>query len=144
MPSNDLKFNFQGHGLLQVEGAFEYLSKFQDCQDRDIRFAVSCGNSSKGIHMRDFYEEKTREIPIKVEPFFLNNDERSNDEKVAFNLRLNLACSAAWVKHPKHLDLMYSSRHFLVQIDPTGLEPGVHAAFINAYDSNQPDKVHRV
>jgi len=130
----------QGHGLLQVEGAFEYLSKFQDCQDRDIRFAVSCGNSSKGIHMRDFYEEKTREIPIKVEPFFLNNDERSNDEKVAFNLRLNLACSAAWVKHPKHLDLMYSSRHFLVQIDPTGLEPGVHAAFINAYDSNQPDK----
>ena len=37
---------------------------------------------------------------------------------------------------------MYSSRHFLVQVDPTGLEPGVHAAFINAYDSNQPDKVH--
>ena len=65
MPTNDLKFNFQGHGLLQVEGAFDYLSKFQDCQDRDIRFAVSCGNSSKGIHMRDFYEEKTREIPIK-------------------------------------------------------------------------------
>ena len=65
MPTNDLKFNFQGHGLLQVEGAFEYLSKFQDCQDRDIRFAVSCGNSSKGIHMRDFYEEKSREIPIK-------------------------------------------------------------------------------
>ena len=81
---------------------------------------------------------------FKVEPFFLNNDERSNDDKVGFNLRLNLACSAAWVKHPKHLDLMYSSRHFLVQIDPTGLEPGVHAAFINAYDSNQPDKVHRV
>ena len=65
MPTNDLKFDFQGHGLLQVEGAFEYLSKFQDCQDRDIRFAVSCGNSSKGIHMRDFYEEKSREIPIK-------------------------------------------------------------------------------
>ena len=70
MSTNDLKFDFQGHGLLQVEGAFEYLSKFQDCQDRDIRFAVSCGNSSKGIHMRDFYEEKSREIPIKGQIFW--------------------------------------------------------------------------
>ena len=91
--------------------------------------------------MRDFYEEKSREIPVKVEPFFLDNDNRTNDEKVNFNLRFNMTCSAAWVKHPKHLDLMFSARHFLVQVDPTGLEPGVHSTFINAYDSTKPDKV---
>merc|ERR1719468_618731 len=79
----------QGHGLLQVEAAFEYLVKYQNCQDKDVRFAVSC-NNSKGIHLRDFYPEKHLEIPVKVEPVFLNNDKRTNEEKVGFNIRFNL------------------------------------------------------
>lgn len=130
----------QGHGLLQIEGAFEHLTQYHNSPDRDVRFSVTCSNSHKGIHLRDFYEDKAVEIPIKVEPFFLDNDKRSNDDKVAFNLRFSLACSAPWVKHPKHLDLMFSARHFLVQVDPTGLEPGVHAAYVSAYDAQQPDK----
>ena len=46
---------------------------------------------------------------------------RSNDDKVNFNQRIALGCSSSWVKYPKHLDLMYSARHFLIQIDPCGL-----------------------
>ena len=41
---------------------------------------------------------------------------------------------APWVQHPDHLDLMYVTRHFLVHIDPKGLEPGAHSAYIKAYD----------
>lgn len=130
----------QGHGLLQVETAFEYLLAYKNEECVPVRFAVTCNSNAKGIHLRDCYEDKSVEVPIKVEPFFLNDEGRSNDEKVNFNLRISLGCSATWVKHPKHLDLMYTSRHFLVQIDPTGLEPGVHNAFVNAYDMKCPSK----
>ncbi len=130
----------QGHGLLQVEAAFEHLAKYEQGQDRDVRFIVQCANGSKGIHLRDAYEDKVTEIPVKVEPCFLDNDNVCNEDKVAFNVRLNMACSEAWVKHPKHLDLMFSARHFLVQVDPTGLEPGVHSAYVKAFDALNPDK----
>ena len=72
------------------------------------------------------------------------------DSKVAFNMKFALTCStlnnansicSSWVKHPEHLDLMYVSRHFLVAVDPTGLPPGVHSAYVRAYDVSEPNKV---
>ena len=48
------------------------------------------------------------------------------------------SCSASRVSHPKHLDLMYINRHFLVSVDPTGLPPGPHCAFITAHDATNP------
>jgi hypothetical protein len=41
-------------------------------------------------------------------------------DKLAFNLRLGLACSASWVHHPEFLDLMHTDRIFLISVDPTG------------------------
>jgi hypothetical protein len=41
-------------------------------------------------------------------------------DKLCFNLRLGLSCSASWVKHPEFLDLMYTDRIFLISVDPTG------------------------
>lgn len=52
----------------------------------------------------------------------------------------NSTCSS-WVKYPEHLDLMYVSRHFLVAVDPTALPPGVHSAYVRAYDVSEPNKV---
>ena len=36
---------------------------------------------------------------------------------------------------------MYVSRHFLVAVDPTALPPGVHSAYVRAYDVSEPNKV---
>ena len=58
----------------------------------------------------------------------------NNERKIAFNMKLALNCDAPWVQHPEHLDLMYVTRHFLVYIDPKGLSPGAHSAYIKAYD----------
>ena len=44
------------------------------------------------------------------------------------------------MSHPSHLDLMYTNRHFLVKVDPTGLAPGAHQAFITAHDASSPDR----
>jgi tripeptidyl-peptidase-2 len=133
----------QGHGLLQIEAAFEHLNKYVQSVDRDVRFSVSCNtgsSASKGIHLRDFDVDKPVEVAIKIEPFFLDPDNRQAQDKINFNMKFALGCTATWVKHPSHLDLMYTVRHFLVQVDPTGLDKGVHTTYINAYDANQPDK----
>ena len=44
-------------------------------------------------------------------------------------------CDASWVSYPDHLDMTFKFRNFLVKIDPTGLKPGVHSAYIKAYQS---------
>jgi len=131
----------QGNGLLNVENAFHHLTTHCHNVERDVRFAVSCsGQHDKGIHLRGCKSQKVCEVPVKIEPIFLDDENRPAKDKLDFNLRLTLTCTAGWVTHPAHLDLMYTSRQFLISIDPTGLPPGAHAAYITAHDSACPDK----
>jgi len=131
----------QGNGLLNVERAFQHLSSYCESMERDVRFAVHCnGNSSKGIHLRGLASNKVSEVPIKVEPVFLDSQNRPAKDKCDFNLRLVLSCPVSWVNHSDHLDLMYTARHFLISVDPTGLAPGAHSTFISAHDSKCPEK----
>ena len=129
----------QGNGLLNIEKVFEHLQANCRNMERDVRFAVSCGSASdKGIHLRGAAAEKSHEIPVKVEPFFLDNDNRAAKDKQGFNLKLVLSCTESWVSHPQYLDLMFTSRHFLVSVDPTGLPPGAHTAYITAHSPAHP------
>ena len=73
---------------------------------------------------------------------FLDPDNVPSAQKINFNLRLSLSCNASWVKTPGHLDMGYKTRHFMVSIDPTGLKPGAHATYIQAYDVSKPHKGH--
>jgi len=138
-PLKDLCPFGQGNGLLNIEGVFDHLVQNNKNMERDVRFAVTCGGgTAKGIHLRGKSAEKCHEIPIKVEPLFLDHDNRLASDKQNFNVKFTLTCSAPWVSHPSHLDLMYTSRHFLVSVDPTGLAPGAHSAYITAYDASNP------
>ncbi len=74
---------------------------------------------------------------MKVEPVFLDSTSVPADLKIDFNVRLALTCNQQWVSHPAHVDLMHTTRHFVVSIDPTGLQPGAHSAYIKAYDVNE-------
>ena len=121
----------QGHGLIQVDRAFDHLVAYHNQQERDVRFHVTVANSGpsmKGIYMRDMPTSKSKEFAINVEPFFLNYEERDAESKIGFNIHFSLACNAPWVQIPKHFDLMYMVRGFSVKVDPTGLAPGVHYA----------------
>ena len=123
----------QGHGLIQVDRAFEHLVAYHSHQERDVRFHVTVANTGgpimKGIYMRDTSMSKSREFNVNVEPFFLNNDERDAASKIQFNLQLSLACNVSWVQIPKHFDLMFMARGFSIKVDPTGLPSGVHYAW---------------
>jgi len=131
----------QGNGLINVETAFTHLSSFSDSLERDVRFAVRCnGSADKGVHLRGPGSNRVSEVAIKIEPVFLDPENRPAKDKLGFNLRLVLTCSAGWVSHPAILDLMYTSRQFLISVDPTGLPPGAHSAYITAHDSSCPDK----
>lgn len=120
----------QGHGLIQVERAFDHLVTYHNQQERDVRFHVTVSNPGgqtlKGIYMRDVPLTKSKEYNVTVDPRFLNDEERDAASKIQFNIQLSLACSAPWVQIPKFLDLMYMSRGFSIKVDPTGLAYGVH------------------
>lgn len=119
----------QGHGLIQVDRAFDHLVAYHNQVERDVRFHITVSNSGptmKGIYMRDISTSKPKEFAITVEPFFLNYEARDAESKIKFNLELALACNASWVNIPKHFDLMYMARGFSVKVDPTGLATGVH------------------
>ncbi|XP_059484190.1 tripeptidyl-peptidase 2 isoform X2 [Neocloeon triangulifer] len=130
----DLDVFAQGHGLLQVERAFAHLCKYSNACERDVRFHVTCGTSSKGIHMRGGLQDKAKEHSITVEPFFLKNDYADPKPKIDFNVRFALTCSAPWVEYPNHLDMMYMARPFAIKVDPTALETGAHFTSIKAFD----------
>jgi len=139
VPLKDMCQFGQGNGLLNIEGVFDHLVQNHGEMERDVRFAVTCsGKSDKGIHLRGKNAEKPQEIPVHVEPLFLDKNNRPAKDTQNFNIKFVFSCSAGWVSHPTHLDLMYTGRFFLVHVDPTGLAPGAHCAYITAHDATNP------
>ena len=67
----------QGHGLLNIEKAWLHLATHAAAPERDVRFVVTCnGKASKGIHLRGLQAQKAAEYAVKVEPLFLDADNR--------------------------------------------------------------------
>lgn len=60
--------------------------------------------------------------------------------KINFNVKLVLVATEEWVQCGSYLDMCYSPRSIAVRIVPTALQPGVHQAYIRAFDSNNVAK----
>lgn len=134
---SDVECYAQGHGLLQVEKAFEHLVAYSSSQERDVRFHISCApGNTKGVYVRNRMHLDNIETAISVEPFFKHNKDvaASTNCKIAFKMRLTLICNAAYVSCPSHLDMSNMARSFFIRIDSSGLTTGVHSASIDAYD----------
>ncbi|XP_039278356.1 tripeptidyl-peptidase 2 isoform X2 [Nilaparvata lugens] len=129
----------QGHGLLQVEKAFDHLVSYCDRKERDVRFQVSCAGM-KGIYIRGKQTNKPRDFGITVEPIFLDSDNMASEKKIDFQMSLALACDASWVSCPSYLEMMNIQRVFSVKVDPSGLPEGVHRTSIRAYDVSCVEK----
>ncbi|KAH8285044.1 hypothetical protein KR054_004277 [Drosophila jambulina] len=127
----------QGHGLLNVEKAFDHLTEHKQAKDNLLRFSVRVGNNqAKGIHLRQGVQRKFVDYNVNIEPVFLNEKEADPKDKFNFNVRLNLIASQPWVQCGAFLDLSYGTRSIAVRVDPTGLQPGVHSAVIQAFDTD--------
>ncbi|KAI1307595.1 Tripeptidyl-peptidase 2 [Halotydeus destructor] len=124
-----------GHGLIQVSSAFEHLQQHRNLAERDVRFHVTVNSRKKGIYLRHV-SQTTRATAhsITVDPVLLNDQERTPEDKLAFEMNFAITCDVPWVTIPSHLSMSYTSRNFAVQVDPTGLAPGLHTGFIRAHD----------
>ncbi|UYV81022.1 TPP2 [Cordylochernes scorpioides] len=144
-----------GHGLLQVDKAFDHLLEYHTCAARDVRFSLSCGDHGRGIYYREAYRTQcTSLLNVVVEPVFLNEAHIDPQRKIDFHLNLKLVVDKPWVSVGSHLNLYYASRFFNIKVDPLGLSPGLHYTAgirnnnnmterdvqIKAYDVNAPEK----
>ncbi|XP_014663971.1 PREDICTED: tripeptidyl-peptidase 2-like [Priapulus caudatus] len=130
----------QGHGLLQVEKAFNHCVEHADLLERDMNFSVMCSDG-RGIYLRDLVAvSKPLETVVSIEPTYFDLNSVDARDKISFCMRLNLICNATWVSAPSHLQLMNMTRMFTVKIDPTGLDIGVHYTEIQGYDISNPSK----
>ncbi|KAK2181249.1 hypothetical protein NP493_405g05002 [Ridgeia piscesae] len=128
-----------GHGLIQVDKAYEYLVEHADVQEQRVKFGINCGNGNRGIYLREKHQlERASEFTVTVEPQFTHTAEQR--VKIDFEMRFALSCDTAWVSCPRHLDLMNMSRTFQIKVNPQGLTPGAHFTEICAYDVKAPRK----
>ncbi|XP_017836992.1 tripeptidyl-peptidase 2 [Drosophila busckii] len=131
----------QGHGLLNVEKAFDHLLEHRQATDNMLRYSVRVGaNQAKGIHLREGVQQKFVDYNVHIEPVYFNDKEAEPKDKCNFNVRLNLVPSQPWVQCGAFLDLCYGTRSIVVRIDPTSLQPGVHSAVVRAYDTSNVQK----
>ncbi|KAK9505195.1 hypothetical protein O3M35_009300 [Rhynocoris fuscipes] len=131
----------QGYGLLQVEKAFEYLTTYSESLDSKVRFNVTCGNNKhKGLYLRNWSYKKSKDCAVHIEPVFADVDNMDIKEKLNFGVSLALTCDAPWVSHPSLLEMTNVSRNLQIRVDPTGLENGVNATSLKAYDVKCPAK----
>ncbi|XP_041975200.1 tripeptidyl-peptidase 2 [Aricia agestis] len=129
----------QGCGLLNIQKAFDLLTTYHSEPERDVTFSVQCMGNKKGILLMPKNNETYQEIPITVEPQFLqDSDDEQNVGVIAaqinFNMRLALACGAAWVCAPAHAELSHAPRALALRVNLAALPPGPHFASVNAYD----------
>ncbi|XP_071534647.1 tripeptidyl-peptidase 2 isoform X2 [Panulirus ornatus] len=132
----------QGHGLIQVDRAVDYLLQHSNGIEDRVRFVVECGNDRrKGIHIRNWKADKPIDMPVMVEPVMLNDMEADPSEKLAFCMELVMTCDAPWVKSPSCLQMSYTVRSFQLSIDPRGLERGrVYFTSVKAFSSCNIEK----
>ncbi|XP_006818461.1 tripeptidyl-peptidase 2-like, partial [Saccoglossus kowalevskii] len=86
----------QGHGLIQVDKAFEYYMKYADSPERNVRFRVLWDNN-RGIYLREQpHLCKPMECNVTVEPIYPESTESTDKHVTVTNLpRVNrLACDS--------------------------------------------------
>ena len=136
----------QGHGMIQVDKAFEYLKEFATEETEDVFLAVSVDNrgGSRGVYLRSMEDSSTRQtFSICVDPQFRRQDiisEEAQRRQIDFEKQFSLSSTADWVVAPDHFMLMNGGRSFKIDVDPTGLEPGVHTASVIGTDAVKPER----
>ncbi|XP_075538908.1 tripeptidyl-peptidase II [Dermacentor variabilis] len=130
-----------GHGLLQVDRAFEHLLQHGQGPERQFRFRVSSGPHRRGLYLREpQHTSKPSVHAFTIEPVLLNEERADPLDKIGFELNLSLVCDATWVSTPALLNMTYTSRSISLRVDPCSLAPGSYYTAVKAFDVTCPEK----
>ncbi|KAI8503949.1 tripeptidyl-peptidase II Tpp2, partial [Branchiostoma belcheri] len=128
----------QGHGVLQVEKAFDHLRQHADSAERNVRFSVAV-NGGRGVHLRQaLSQRKPTEMTVSIEPVYAEDIDAN--EKIALSIHVSLVSEVPWVHVPPCLELMNTPRTFVIKVDPRGLREGAHYTEVLGYDISNPHK----
>lgn len=123
-----------GHGLIQVEKTYDFLTNFSKEPELKVEFKVTCLDGSRGIYLREPHHFlKLYETKVSIAPQFIE-ERAEQEEKINFCMQFSLTCDAPWVQHPAHLELMNLERLISVQVDQRGLPEGVHFTELKGFD----------
>lgn len=140
-PIETVEASAQGRGLIQVDRAFTHLLSTVGATAELVPISMTLLNRNKarGLVLREPFElDETFEGVIDILPGF--RDDTALDTRRTFQLRLQLSATVPWVSVGSHAILAESGRTISFEVDPRGLEPGVHTAEILAYDEAQPNR----
>ncbi|CAO1619710.1 unnamed protein product [Jaminaea pallidilutea] len=131
-------------GFVQVDKAWQYIIDNKDRPDADFEFTVKVtppgkplgsNNDRRGVYLREKAEtHRVSQYNVTIKPLI-----KGTEPEKAYDLQLkaNLKSSASWISAPDFLHLGGNGRTFEIRVDPTGLSPGLHSAFVRGYDSDK-------
>ncbi|GMH77981.1 hypothetical protein TL16_g07609, partial [Triparma laevis f. inornata] len=133
----------EGWGMIQVEEAFEWIKKFKDVAEEDVRYDVTINRvaTPKGVYLRQEAEcSKKQVFSVTVNPQFGYDDvsPEMQDARSKFEMKckLSLSTDESWVTHPDFLLLVHNGRNFGIEVDATNLAPGVHTCRLEGRDAD--------
>ncbi|KAI6174091.1 Tripeptidyl-peptidase 2 [Aphelenchoides besseyi] len=131
-----------GHGIVQVDSAFELMKKANTIPETlsaiDITVTDHSGIAVEfcrtGIYLREGYQvKKPTDFIIKLNTVF--QQESDNTVKTEFERKIKLISDVPFLEHTKHLFLTNGATSFQLRVNPIGLEKGrVHFAEVAGYD----------
>lgn len=130
----------QGHGLIQVQSAWDLIVKGKDAKWKDVGFSVKVESQrfSRGIYLRQPLESNTADTyRVTITTDF--HDDVSPMAQTEFESRTLLSSTVPWVKCAERVLLVQGSKTLAIFIDPRGLPPGVHVAFVRGCDEAHPE-----
>eukprot|EP00040_Diaphanoeca_grandis_P014614 m.74252 g.74252 ORF g.74252 m.74252 type:complete len:1245 (+) comp24642_c0_seq1:95-3829(+) len=138
----DCAVRAQGSGLIQVDAAFEYLTKFANdpIEDVEFRVAITSPKAGRGIYLRDAsQQERESAHMVQITPCFHENSPKQT--LIDFEAKIRLESDQPdWVSVPAQFVMAAKPRGFKTLVDPRNLAPGEHTAHIYGYDTDAPER----
>ncbi|MFK7959078.1 MAG: S8 family serine peptidase [Phycisphaerales bacterium] len=123
----------QGAGMLQVDAAWNWLVEHADAPDTGMRYEVTV-DDGRGILLREPHETAEPHVTrVTIDPIF--HEDEDHRRRIEFAMDLELEPSADWIDVAPGLHMVHGGGGFEVRVDPTRLDPGVHAGRIDVYDA---------